>query len=147
MANDAFPIWRVSGACALAQRVAILSRMLAGGSDPLVRLYAGALPVEVGGGQSHLIAVPLSRTLSIVNANGILELHPKDTSGVMLLVGGQPRWGELVAGDGVVLADGTVTDADHGGCFRVSGGVTPEGDSTPHFYAGGILLLQPTVLV
>ena len=51
-------------------------------------------------------------------------------------------WG--MAGDRV--ADGGVTDADGAGQFRIIGGTTPEGETSPLLLAGALVVLGATAL-
>lgn len=79
---------------------------------------------------------------SVVGA--ALVLTPADAGGSMVLRTGIPRWARWLSGDGKVMADGSVTDADHGGDFQISGGATQPGDTSPALYAGGLVLLGGT---
>ena len=138
--------WRVSSALARTQLQATLTRLDAGTGNALVRLYATARPDDLGTPAAPMAEIPLAKPCGLITVDGLLDLMPATGEGVMVLQSGIPRWGELVAGDGVVLADGGVTDADHGGCFQVAGGKTAEGDDSPMFYAGGLITLSGTAL-
>lgn len=140
------PVWRVAPALLLAQLQATLARLDGETGNASIRLYSTPRPEGVGQGAAPMAQVQLARPAGVITAQGVLQLTSADTAGAMVLESGTPRWGELVAADGAVLADGNVTDAAHGGCFQVSGGQTPEGDDAPVFYAGGIIRLAETAL-
>ena len=144
--SAADPIWRVAPALLLAQLQATLARLDALEGNASIRLYSTARPSDLGQGGTPMAQVQLARPAGVITEAGLLQLTPADPSGSMVLESGTPRWGELVAADGTVLADGNVTDAAHGGCFQVSGGQTPEGDDAPVFYAGGLISLAATAL-
>ncbi|WP_312568272.1 hypothetical protein [Comamonas sp.] len=140
------PVWRVAPALLLAQLQATLARLDGETGNACIRLYSTPRPEGMGQGAAPMAQVQLARPAGVITAQGLLQLTPADTAGAMVLESGTPRWGELVAADGAVLADGNVTDAEHGGCFQVSGGQTPEGDDAPVFYAGGLITLAATAL-
>lgn len=144
--SAAEPIWRVAPALLLAQLQGTLARLDAQEGNASIRLYSTARPGDMGQGGAPMAQVQLARPAGVITAAGLLQLTPADPAGSMVLESGTPRWGELVAADGTVLADGNVTDAAHGGCFQVSGGQTPEGDDAPVFYAGGLITLAATAL-
>ena len=146
MSAPAVGEWRISAALARAQLQATLTRLDAGTGNAVVRLYATARSSGVGLGGSPMAEIKLAKPSGQITAEGLLDLKPATADGVMVLQSGVPRWGDLVAADGVVLADGGVTDADHGGCFQVAGGKTAEGDDSPMFYAGGLVTLSGTAL-
>ena len=100
----------------------------------------GAAPVG-----APLAEIVLSKPCGTL-AGGNLTLHPADAAGTMVMVAGLPLAAQWVSGDGKLVAAGTVTDLTHGGDFRVGGGTTPPGDTTPMLYAGGLVLLGAVVL-
>lgn len=144
--SAAEPVWRVAPALLLAQLQATLARLDAQGGNASIRMYSTARPQGLGQGGAPMAQVQLAHPAGVITADGLLQLTPADPAGSLVLESGTPRWGELVAADGEVLADGNVTDAAHGGCFQVSGGQTPAGDDAPKFYAGGLIMLATTAL-
>ena len=144
--SGAEPIWRVAPALVLAQLQATLARLDAQEGHARIRLYSTERPADMGQGGTPMVEVALARPAGTITAQGLLQLTPADPAGAMVLESGTPRWCELVAADGAVLADGNVTDAAHGGCFQVAGAPTPEGDTSPMFYAGGLVTLTATTL-
>ena len=64
----------------------------------------------------------------------------------VVLAGGVPRWGLLVAGDGVPLARGDVTNEAGTGAIRITGGTTAGGETSPTLYPGGLVGLAETFL-
>jgi len=140
------PVWWVAPALVLAQLQATLARLDGETGNASIRLYSTARPESLGQGSAPMVQIQLALPAGVITAQGLLQLTPADPAGTMVLESGTPRWGELVAADGAVLADGNVTDAAHGGCFQVSGGQTPEGDDAPVFYAGGLITLAATAL-
>lgn len=77
--------------------------------------------------------------------NGALALHPAAT-GTMIMHTGIPRSGRWVTGAGLLVVAGTVTDPAHDGFFKLMGSETPDGDSSPMLYAGGLVVLDATAL-
>ena len=146
MSTPAVNEWRLGEALARAQLQATLNRLDVGSGNAMVRLYATARPADLGTPAAPMAEITLAKPCGQITVDGLLDLIPSTAEGVMVLETGIPRWGELVAADGVVLADGGVTDADHGGCFQVAGGKTAEGDDSPMFYAGGLITLSGTAL-
>ena len=144
--SGAEPIWRIAPALVLAQLQATLARLDAQEGHARIRLYSTERPTGTGQGGTPMVEVALARPAGTITAQGVLQLTPADPAGTMVLESGTPRWGELVAADGAVLADGNVTDAAHGGCFQVAGAATPEGDTSPMFYAGGLVARTATSL-
>ena len=112
----------------------------------VIHLYATAQPAPgAPAGADPLASVVLSKPCATV-AGGVLTLHPADASGAMVLITGTPRWGRWERGDGALVADGTVTDTSHDGDFQVMGAATPDGDTSPVLYAGGLVMLGTTSL-
>ena len=112
----------------------------------VIHLYATTQPVPgAPAGADPLASVVLSKPCATV-AGGVLTLHPADASGAMVLITGTPRWGRWERGDGALVADGTVTDTSHDGDFQVMGAATPDGDTSPVLYAGGLVMLGTTSL-
>ena len=79
-------------------------------------------------------------------AAGVLSLSPADPGGALVMQTGVPRAAHWLRGDGVLVAAGTVTDADNGGDFTVAGAATAPGETSPTLYAGGKVLLGAVAL-
>jgi len=77
---------------------------------------------------------------------GVLTLNAASPGGTLLLLTGIPRWARWRRSDDVLVADGTVTDLASTGDFRVSGGTTDPGESSPTLYAGGLVVLGAVTL-
>lgn len=153
MTVPAVDVWRLRPATEQAMRAAQLAALVAaadvGDGNACVRIYRTARGSGMGLQLADMmVEVPLDKPCGTLQADGTLALNVASSAvaGVMVLQSGIPRTGELVAGDGTVLLDGGVTDAEHGGCFQVTGGATPVGDDSPQFYAGGLLSLAGAVL-
>lgn len=142
----AFNQWRVSSALQQVQLQATAHRLDVGSGHAKVVVYKVAPSTEQGVPSDVMAEVLLAKPAGVVNPNGDLVLQADNPAGTMVLQAGIPRWAQLVAADGAVLVDGGVTDAEHDGCFQVSGAATPEGDTSPMFYAGVLLTLAPTAL-
>ena len=138
--------WETSDALALAQLQATLTRLGAAPGPAVVRLYTSTIPTgavtDPGG---HQAEIALASPPGAITA-GVLKLAMASGATPMVLASGAPRWGLLVAGDGVPLARGTVSDDAHAGDIRVAGGATPAGDDRPQLYAGGLVALTETFL-
>ncbi|MDH0373533.1 hypothetical protein N7340_17435 [Comamonas aquatica] len=146
MTAPAYDEWRLGGALLLAQLQATLTRLDIGATgNAAVRLYTTARPDTMGVSTAPWLEIPLARPAGVI-ADGLLVLQPQNAAGVMVLAGGIPRWAELVAADGAVLAEGGVTAAGVGGCFEVAGGTVPDGEVAPVFYAGGLVTLTGSAL-
>ena len=140
--------WVISDALALAQLQATLARLDASPGPATVRLYATPLPDAAEPlvlPTDALATIPLASPPGSIVA-GVLKLVQADDSAAMVQAAGIPRWGLLVAGDGEPLARGDVSDADHAGAIRISGGTTAPGDTSPALYPGGLVALAETFL-
>lgn len=138
--------WRLGAALLLVQLQATLARLDVGTTgNACVRMYTTARSEEIGSSPAPWLEIPLARPVGVI-ADGLLVLQPQDASGTMVLTSGMPKWAELVAADGAVLAEGGVTAEGVGGCFEVAGGTVPEGELAPQFYAGGIVTLTGSAL-
>ena len=139
--------WRIGPALALAQLHAAITTADAGPGPSKVRLYTTARPDALGDDPGAapqaevVLAVPCATIVG-----GALVLHPADTGGTLVQITGTPRWGQWVSGAGTIVAEGSVTDADHGGDFQVAGGATPPGETSPLLQAGGLVVLGTTSL-
>lgn len=138
--------WRIGPETSLAQLAATIVLADTGVGNARVRLYTTDRPDDLGGAtdtpQSEIVLAKPCATL----VGGVMVLHPLNGDGAMVLLTGLPRWGELVSAAGVIVTDGSVTDLDGDGDFRVAGGETPEGETSPLLYAGGLVLLGETSL-
>lgn len=146
MTAPAYYEWRLGSALLLAQLQATLARLDIGTTgNACVRLYTTARPEAMGASPAPWLEIPLARPAGVI-VEGLLVLQPHSLGGVMVLTSGIPRWAELVAADGAVLAEGGVTAEGVGGCFEVAGGTVPEGEVAPQFYAGGLVTLTGSAL-
>lgn len=146
MSAPAYYEWRLGAALLLAQLQATLARLDIGTTgNACVRLYTTTRPEEMGTSPAPWLEIPLARPAGVI-ADGLLSLQPQSVAGTMVLTSGVPKWAELVAADGAVLAEGGVTAEGVGGCFEVAGGTVPEGEVAPHFYAGGLVTLTGSAL-
>ncbi len=146
MSAPAYYEWRLGAALLLAQLQATLARLDIGTTgNACVRLYTTTRHEEMGVSPAPWLEIPLARPAGMI-AEGLLVLQPQSVAGTMVLTSGVPRWAELVAADGAVLAEGGVTTEGVGGCFEVAGGTVPEGEVAPMFYAGGLVTLTGSAL-
>lgn len=139
--------WRIGPVTALAQLQATIEAADAGPGPSKIRLYTTARHIELDGAAGDLpqaevvLAVPCA---SIVG--GALVLRVADEGGTLVQTTGLPRWGQWVNGAGALVAEGSVTDDANGGDFRVTGGTTPPGETSPLLQAGGLVVLGATSL-
>lgn len=146
MTAPAYYEWRLGAALLQAQLQATLARLDIGTTgNACVRLYTTARPESMGTSPAPWLEIPLDRPAGVI-ADGLLVLQPQSVAGVMVLTSGVPRWAELVAADGAVLAEGGVTAEGVGGCFEVAGGTVLDGEVAPVFYAGGLVTLTGSAL-
>lgn len=146
MTAPAYYEWRLGTALLLAQLQATLARLDIGTTgNACVRLYTTSRPESMGTSPAPWLEIPLARPSGAV-VDGLLVLQPQSVAGTMVLTSGVPKWAELVAADGAVLAEGGVTAEGVGGCFEIAGGQVPEGELAPHFYAGGLVTLTGSAL-
>lgn len=131
--------FRLTAAARQAQLAAMLARADAGASgNAAFRVYATARPATLGSHTDTPMAVlPLARPCGVVDASGWSFTGLADA---LVVISGRPLWAELWAADATLLADGTVSAVDMGGDFFVSGGAPlEEGETSPMFYAGGLM--------
>lgn len=130
--------WEVSVTLELAQLQGTIVRADAGPDPSRLAIYTTDRPASIHATHADTpqAEIVLAKPCGSI-ADGALVLHVADTSGVMVMASGIPRWAEWIAGDGTVLTRCTVTDIDGGGGIRLRGGATPEGDNSPMLYAGG----------
>ena len=131
---------------ALAQLAASLAFADTGAQPSVIRLYADAA-VATGAAPTGppMAEITLAKPCGTLAA-GELTLHTADPAGAMVAVSGIPRAARWITGAGLLVAAGSVTDPGNGGDFRVAGGATAPGDTSPTLYAGGKVLLGAVVL-
>lgn len=83
------------------------------------------------------IAVPLANPCGVIVGDAF-GLIAQEAGGALILVSGIPRRAEWLNGEGKLVVRGTVSDSAHDGNFRVEGGKTPDGETGPMLYAGGL---------
>lgn len=136
--------FRIGPALSAAQIAATLTRADAGEGTSRVRLYTTSRPATPGThSDTPQAEITLTKPCGSIVA-GVLSLTPSAPAMVMSL--GIPRWAEWIAADGAFLADGTVTDMDGDGDFRVEGAATPDGETAPMLYPGGMVTLGTVAL-
>ena len=94
----------------------------------------GGNPAEV-----PLVEIVLANPCGVVTAH-TLVLQQLSSAGDLIVSTGSAMWARWVTGDGVLVADGTVSDAAGNGDFRISG------TSGTTLYAGGRALLGASSL-
>lgn len=140
--------WVISDALALAQLYATLDRLATAPGPATVLIYATAMPTDTEPltiAPDAQVTIPLASPPGAILA-GVLKLAPAAGSTPVVLAGGVPRWGLLVAGDGVPLARGDVTNEAGTGAIRITGGITAGGETSPTLYPGGLVGLAETFL-
>ena len=138
-------VWSIGPVMALAQLQATAARSDQGGGNARVRIYLD-VPEDFLGARGQLQAEIVLAKPGATIVDGKLVMHVRDASGAMVLATGLPRWADWHAADGALLAGGQVSDALHDGPWRVAGGETPAGETSPLLYAGGLVLLGETSL-
>ena len=127
-----------------AQLAATIARADAGAGHAELRVYSTAMPTQAGAhGDAPMCVIALDKPCAEL-VDGALVFLP--TQAAMVTAAGLPRWAEWVAGDGAQLHVGDVTDRDHDGFYRVEGAATPVGESSPMFYAGGLMTVSTSAL-
>ena len=140
--------WAISNVLALAQLQATLGRLAAAPGPATVLIYSTPAPGDadpLAVEPDAQVTIPLAATPGSIVA-GVLKLAQQADAQPMATASGVPRWGLLVAGDGVPLARGDVTDNAHAGAIRITGGTTAPGETAPTLYAGGLVGLSETFL-
>ena len=131
---------------AMAQLAASLVFADAGGGPSVIKVYTTTQPAAgAAPGGAEQAAIVLAQPCATLAA-GVLTLHPADPTGAMVLASGLPRWARWERFDGLLVADGTVTDIANGGDFTLTGAATPPGETSPMLYAGGRALLGAVTL-
>lgn len=120
---------------AAAQLAASIAFADAGAQASRIQLYDAP-----GGAGSLLAEIVLAKPCATL-ADGALTLHAADAGGTLVLQTGIPRSGRWLSGAGLLVVAGTVTDLSHDGFFKVAGGGTAAGDTSPTLYAGGLVVL------
>lgn len=140
-------MFNVSTALAAAQMAATLARINDGPGPAKLELYTTPRPVtpDTAAGIAAQVVIELATPAGSIT-DGVLSLTPASAGGALVLTDGIPRWGRVIAADGVALADGDVTDVASGGDITLLGGTTPAGDNSPQLYAGGLVILGTIAL-
>lgn len=138
-------VWSIGPVMALAQLQATAARSDQGAGNARVRIYL-AVPDDFLGDRGALQAEIVLAKPGTTIVDGKLVMHVRDAGGTLVLATGLPRWADWHAADGALLAGGQVSDALHDGPWRVSGGETPAGETSPMLYAGGLVMLGETSL-
>lgn len=131
---------------ALAQLAATLAFADAAASTSVILLFSdvsaatGSTPAG-----APLASIELTKPCGTIAA-GVLALSPAEPGGSLVMQTGVPRAAHWLRGDGVLVAAGTVTDAEHDGDFVVAGAATAPGETSPTLYAGGKVLLGAVAL-
>ena len=140
--------WVISDALALAQLQATLARLAMAPGPATVLIYATAMPADTDPlaiAPDAQVTIPLAAVPGAIVA-GVLKLAQQSGAAPMAVTAGIPRWGLLVAGDGVPLARGDVTNDTGTGAIRITGGTTAGGETSPTLYPGGLVGLAETFL-
>lgn len=138
--------WEIGPELALAQLLAAITRADQGAGNSRVRVYTTDRPATLADAHSDIpqAEIVLAKPCASIVA-GVLVMHPLDDAS-MVMHTGLPRWGDWVAASGAVLARADVTDMAHGGGWRLAGGETPDGETSPLLRAGGLVQLGATAL-
>lgn len=140
-------VWEIGAALALAQLQATIVAADSGSGNSRIRIYRTERPSAITDSHADVpqAEIVLAKPCASI-VDGVLVMHPADEAGAMVMSQGLPRWGDWVSAAGAVLARGDVTDTAHDGCWRVTGGQTPAGETSPLLYAGGLVVLGGTSL-
>jgi len=135
---------RIAAALQEAQIQAALTRADTGTGTARIRIYATSRPAAPGAhSDTPVCEIALAKPCGSVTGGKLTLIA---TGPGMVMQPGTPRWAEWLAADGAVLMDASVTDADHGGNFTVSGAATAPGETAPTFMAGAMLVLGAATL-
>jgi hypothetical protein len=134
--------WEISAATAAAQLAGLLARADTGAGSSRITCYTTTRPALITDAHADVpqAEIALAKPCGAI-VDGALVLYPADAAGAMVQAAGLPRWAEWIAADGVVLTRCDVTDMEHGGGIRLVGGATPEGETSPMLYPGGLVQL------
>lgn len=127
-----------------AQMVATLARLDDGPGFVRIRIYSTAIP-ETPGSHSDTpqATFTLPKPCGAVVAGVLVFAAPPQA---MVMSDGLPRWGEVLAADGAFMWQADATDKDHDGFFQLEGAPTPDGETSPMYYAGGMVTLGTTAV-
>lgn len=133
--------WELSASAELAQLQATMAYADAGPGASRLQVFTNTRPAAgAAAGASPQFEIVLTKPCGTI-AGGVWTLTPADAGGSLVMVNGIPRWVRWLTAGGAWVADGDVTDVDHGGAVRIAGGATPPGDLSPMLYAGGLAVL------
>lgn len=134
--------WEISSITAAAQLGGMLARADQGAGNASLALYTTVRPALITDAHADTpqALIGLGKPCGAI-VDSQLVLYVQNPAGALVMATGLPRWGEWRAGDGALLARYDVTDMDHGGGIRIIGGTTPEGETSPRLYAGGLVQL------
>ncbi|CAM3348992.1 hypothetical protein [Paracidovorax anthurii] len=138
--------WEIGPELALAQLLATIARADQGAGNARIRIYDTERPASIASvhADTPQAEIVLSKPCASV-VDGVMVMHPLEGAS-MVMHTGLPRWGDWVAASGVVLARADATDMDHTGGWRLQGGDTPPGETSPLLRAGGLVQLGATAL-
>ncbi len=124
---------------------ATLERLDDGPGYAEIRLYSTAMPeTPVAHGDTPMATLVLPKPCGAVVAGVLVLAAPPQA---MVMSDGLPRWGEVIAADGAFMWQADATDKDHDGFFQLEGAPTPDGETSPMYYAGGMITLGTTAIV
>ena len=139
--------WELAPAGWMAQLKGMRDRADEGAGNSLVRVYASVRPATVNDAISGTpqAEIYLAKPSGVFSGNAFM-LQARDAGGALVLQSGLPRWADWVAADGTILLRANVSDMANDGGWKVEGSATPEGETSPRLYSGGIVLLGTAVL-
>lgn len=121
-----------------ARLAATMAQIDAGAGHGVIELYDVVQPTVLGGAPSGppCATITLTKPCGTIDG-GYLVLAQEDVAGDMIDTSssGGVTWALLRNGGGVIVADGTVTDANGDGDFKLAG------SSGTSLFAGGYVLL------
>lgn len=139
--------WEISSAAQLAQLQGLADRADAGAGNSIVRLYITSRPASIAdsNADSPQAEIMLAKPCGSISGSSFV-LHARDAEGSRVAFSGIPRWADWVAADGTVLLRANVSDTANAGGWKVEGAETPEGETSPRLYLGGLVILGTAVL-
>ena len=137
--------WDIDPATSLAQLAATIARADLGAGTATISLYTNAWPGSGAPGVAAQATITLAKPCASI-VGGFLVFNLAGDPGGMVMAPGIPRWARWYSGAGDRVADGGVTDTDGTGQFRIIGGTTPEGETSPLLLAGALVVLGATAL-
>lgn len=129
-----------TSALAAVQLAAALDRLDAGAGTTQIRVFS-TVPQPVPG-DVPMCVLSLPKPCGTITGAQLTLAAP---DAALVMAAGFPRWAVLVAGDGVALHVGDVTDDAGDGFYKVTGADTPPGETSPYFAAGGLLSMGSVV--